>query len=152
MYVTMHHNFFDRITLRGPQFIFGRLHYYTNFQFEWFEYGACCFGNGQMQSENNVCQARNACPLQCQDPSPCGDDEFLPNFTRALVDNWDTNGFGNIRSVGDSARNGAIISVRNPGGVFDPRMQYGYTPEPADDSLITRVRAGAGPRVMYCRP
>lgn len=150
MHLTMHHNFFDRISLRGPQLVYGRMHYFNNYQFQWFYYGAGSLGGAQLYSENNVYEARNACIPFCQDPNPCGDMEWFSDMTRALVTDWDTNGTGNTRSSGDLLRNGARLSIVNPTGVFDPRASYAYTADPATDALAARVRAEAGPRPRYC--
>lgn len=150
MHLTLHHNFFDRISLRGPQLVYGRMHYFNNYQFEWFYYGAASLAEAQLFSENNVYQARAACIPFCQDPAPCGDMEWFSDMTRALVTDWDTNGTGNSRSSGDLLRNGARLSIVNPTRVFDPRASYAYTAEPATDALAARVRAEAGPRPRYC--
>lgn len=151
MRLTFHHNFFDRITLRGPQLVYGWAHYFNNFQYQRFEYGAGSLGGAQLYSERNVYEARNACVPSCRDTNPCGDTEWFADMTRALVTEWDTNGTGYTRSSGDLLRNGARLSIVNPDRVFDPRRSYAYTADPADDELARRVREGAGPRPRYCR-
>lgn len=151
MRVTYHHNFFDRISLRGPQFIFGRCHFYNNYQFEWYEYGAGGLGGAHFLSENNIYQARpgRVCVPACPDPNPCGDSDFVVS-KRALVSDWASNGAGNVKSSGDLLLEGALTEERNASTVFSPSADYPYTPEPATMNLATRVRDGAGPRVDYC--
>lgn len=151
MQVTMHHNFFDRLTLRGPQFIFGKMHYVNNYQFEWFEYGAGCLGGAECVSENNIFQARSGCTY-CQDPNPCGDAEWFPDFSQAFVNEWAGNGIGYIRSSGDLLLGGATIAVNEPARVFDPAASYAFVAEPASQQLADRIRAEAGPRTTLACP
>jgi len=151
MRVTMHHNFFDRLSYRGPQLLHGRMHYFNNFQYQWMYYGVGSLGGAQLLSEHNVYEARNACTLSCRDDNPCGGTEWFNDQSRAMVTEWDANGVGNIRSTGDLFRNGARGASRNPDAVFDPTRDYAYTAEPATEALAMRVRAEAGPRTRYCR-
>lgn len=154
MHVTYHHNWFDRISLRGPQFLFGKAHYLNNYQYEWYEYGAGSLSGAQLRSEGNVYQARpgTICfPVSCPDPNPCGDDDYLVSKA-ALVHDWAGNGAGSTASIGDLALNGAEISVHQPSQVFDPAAYYAYTAEVADTALADRIRAEAGPRTTYCTP
>ncbi len=44
MRVSMHHNFFDRLTVRGLRFNYGRINYYNNYVFEWCDYSALQVG------------------------------------------------------------------------------------------------------------
>ncbi|MBK8260379.1 MAG: hypothetical protein IPK80_03470 [Nannocystis sp.] len=150
MRVTLHHNFLDRLTLRGPQFIYGWLHFFNNYHFEWYEYGAGSLGGAQMLSERNVYRARPGqfC-IDCPDPNPCGGNDLVVS-KEAVVNEWASNGKGFVRSVGDSAREGAKIAASSPEKVFDPAGLYEYTADPADDALVAAIVAGAGPRVDYC--
>lgn len=152
MRVTMHHNFFDRISLRGPQFRQGWAHYFNNYQFEWYEYGAGGLDGAQFLSENNVYQARpgSYCLASCPDPNPCGDNDFTVSKD-ALVHAWSDNGDGNVKSVGDLALAGAQLSENNPAMVFDPAVEYSYVAEPATVGLSENIAAQAGPRVHYCQ-
>jgi pectate lyase len=155
MRVTFHHNFFDRITLRGPQFLFGWAHYVNNLQFEWYEYGAGSLGGARFYSEANIYQARpgDTCiPFisPCPDPNPCGDNDSTVSKA-ALVTEWDTNGTGYTRSVGDLALNGAKITVTSPEKVPDPGTEYAFTAEPATPALADKIKAGSGARSKYCK-
>lgn len=153
MRVTFHHNFLDRLSLRGPQFMYGWAHFFNNVHYEWYEYGAASLGDAQFLSERNVYQARpgSICLSPCPDPNPCGDSDFSVS-KKALVTFWtEGNGDGTARSVEDLALEGAEISVRNPDSVFVASDHYSYLAEPADEALKQRVMLGAGPRVDYCR-
>lgn len=153
MRVTMHHNFFDRTTIRGPQFIYGWAHFFNNYHFEWYEYGAGSLGGAQMASEHNVYEARpgNVCiPAACPDPNPCGDNDRLVS-KRALVTDWAENGAGDARSTNDLLLNDAEVETRNPTQVFDPAAIYPYVLDVADTTLAQRIRDEAGPRVDYCQ-
>ena len=152
MRVTLHHNYFDRLTIRGPQFVYGWAHYYNNYQYQWYEYGAASLGGAQFYSEANVYEARpdNVCVPACPDPNPCGDNDFVVSKL-ALVNDWAENGAGNVQSVGDLLLNDAEIQLNNPQAVFTPSSQYSYTAEPASMSLASRVAAQAGPRTTYCQ-
>lgn len=152
MRVTLHHNFFDRLTLRGPQFIYGWAHYFNNYQFEWYEYGAGGLGGAQFFSENNVYQARpgSFCVASCPDPNPCGDNDFVVSKD-ALVHEWSGSGPGSVKSVGDLALEGAELSENDASNVFDPATEYAYAAEPATVSLADAIAANAGPRVDYCQ-
>lgn len=153
MRVTFHHNFFDRISLRGPQFIYGWCHYFNNYQFEWYEYGAGSLGGAQFFSEANIYEARpgTVCLPACPDPNPCGDSDYLVS-KEALVVDWGGNGIGNAISLGDLALNGAVIHENQPGTVFDPAVEYAYTAETATAGLAATIAAESGPRINYCNP
>jgi pectate lyase len=153
MRVTFHHNYFERITLRGPQFIFGWAHYFNNYQFEWYEYGAGSLGGAQFYSENNIYQARPGwfcLPVPCPDPNPCGDNDTVVSKD-ALVTDWASNGEGYAISVGDLALEDASISENQPQDVFIPSDYYSYTAETATEELAARIAAESGPRVDYCQ-
>lgn len=155
MRVTAHHNFFDRISLRGPQFIAGQIHFFNNYQYQWWEYGAGGLGNAQFMSEANVYEARPGAfcvPVgaSCTDPNPCGDTDYQIS-KEGLVHEWAGNGPGNVKSVGDVALNDATLSINNPGAVFDPAAQYPYKADVAGAALSAKVKAGAGPRKDYCK-
>ncbi len=152
MRVTFHHNFFDRLTLRGPQFIYGWAHFFNNYHFEWYEYGAGSLGGAQMVSEHNIYEARpgNFCVPACPDPNPCGDNDRVVS-KRGLVTDWAENGAGSARSTSDLLLNDAEVEERDPTQVFDATAQYSYTLETADTALAQRIRDGAGPRTDYCQ-
>jgi pectate lyase len=151
MRVTFHHNFFDRITLRGPQFLCGRAHYVNNYQFEWYEYGASSLGGAQVLSENNIYEAIPGLLYKNGDPNPCGDDDsWHPVRKEGFVVDWDSDGKGYARSVGDLKLNDAIVQENEPGKVFDPYADYAYAADVADDALRQRIQTEAGPRTGYC--
>ncbi|MBS2013833.1 MAG: hypothetical protein JST00_13170 [Deltaproteobacteria bacterium] len=155
MRVTAHHNFFDRVSLRGPQFIAGQIHFFNNYQYQWWEYGAGGLGGAQFFSEANVYEARpgTICiPVgaSCTDPNPCGDTDYAIS-KEGLVHEWAGNGPGNVKSVGDVALNDATLSVNNPAAVFDATTQYPYKADVAGAALAAKIRAEAGPRKDYCK-
>ncbi len=151
MRVTYHHDFFDRISLRGPQFLAGEAHFLNNYQFEWYEYGAAGLAGARFLSEANVYQARPGrfCVPRCPDPNPCGDDDLRVSKA-GLVADWAGNGVGFVRSVGDLALEEAVLQENEPQRVPDV-TDYPYVAEPATPALADRIRAEAGPRVRYCR-
>ncbi|MDP7040983.1 MAG: hypothetical protein QGI45_17635 [Myxococcota bacterium] len=150
MDMTWHHNFFDRITLRGPQFKYGRAHYVNNYQYQWYEYGAGSLADAQFYSENNIYEARPGtfCPGNCPDPNPCGDNDWLVS-KKGLVIDWEGEP-GNAISVGDLALEDAQLEQRNPESVFLPADEYSYALETASVELATRIKENAGPRTHYC--
>ena len=150
MRVTLHHNFMDRLTLRGPQFIYGWLHFFNNYQFEWYEYGAGSLGGAQMLSEANVYQARpGAICLDCPDPNPCGGNDLVVS-KEGVVNDWADNGTGFVRSVGDLKLEDAKIAVASPEKVFTAADHYAYQADTADAALKTKIAAEAGPRTNFC--
>jgi pectate lyase len=147
---TYHHNFFDRVTRRGPQFHWGLADYFNNYQYQWYEYGAAGQKEARFLSENNVYEARPGqfC-LSCPDPnSPTGDSDYQVSKV-ALTPQWDTDP-GFVKSVGDVAREGAELTERSPEMVFDRADHYDATPDPADQALVDRLIAETGPRRTYC--
>jgi pectate lyase len=157
MRVTYHHNFFDRLTRRGPHLAYGgRGHFFNNYQYQWFEYGAAAVQDAQLASEANVYEALpgTTCLGNCpRNPNPCGDDVQFQIPKLGLSVDWAANGsLGHARSLNDLKLEGAIVTERNPGQVFTPATFYRYTAEPANAALVARLRAGTGPRTRYCRP
>jgi pectate lyase len=156
MRVTAHHNFFDRISLRGPQFLYGWLHYFNNYQHHWYEYGAGSLAGAQMVSEANIYEAREQCSVAdyfadlCADPNPCGDNDFVVSKA-ALVTEWDGNGAGNTLSIGDLALNDAELTIDPAPDMFDPHEHYAYTADVATEALAAEIAAHAGPRTTYCQ-
>lgn len=148
MEITFHHNFFDRLSRRGPQVSVGRAHFFNNYQFEWWEYGAASLAGAQLLSEGNVYEARPGatCGLPfvgCTDPAPCGDDDYEVSKVATTVD-WATDARGFLRSEGDLVLDGAIIATNEPARVLAP--SYPYSAEPATTALAERLRAQTGPR------
>lgn len=157
MRVTYHHNFFDRLTRRGPHLAYGgKGHFFNNYQYQWFEYGAAAVQDAQLLSEANVYEALpgTTCLTNCpRNPNPCGDDVQFQIPKLAVSVDWAAGGvLGNAKSVNDLKLEGAVVNERNASQVFDPSLSYAYTAEPANAALVTRLRAGTGPRTRYCRP
>jgi pectate lyase len=152
MRVTLHHNFFDRMSRRGPQFSYGWAHFYNNYQFEWYEFGAGGIDGAQFLSENNIYEARPGqfCIDPCPDPNPCGDNDFVVS-KEALVHTWASDAKGSVRSTGDLKLNDAVLATHQPDAVFDPKAEYDYVAEPAGDALKLKIAAESGPRVDYCQ-
>jgi pectate lyase len=148
MEITFHHNFLDRLSRRGPQVSVGRAHFFNNYQFEWWEFGAASLAGAEFLSEGNVYQARPGatCGLPfvgCQDPNPCGDSDYQVSKV-ALSFDWATDNHGFVRSTGDLTLEDATIAVREPASVFTPT--YPYQLEPATTALAAEVKTRAGPR------
>lgn len=152
MRVTLHHNFFDRLSRRGPQFSYGWAHFYNNYQFEWYEYGAGGIDGAQFLSERNIYEARPGqfCINPCPDPNPCGDNDFLVS-KEGLVVEWASDLKGSVRSTGDLKLNDAVLATNKADQVFDPKAEYDYVAEPASDALKQQIAAQSGPRVDYCK-
>jgi pectate lyase len=145
---TYHHNFFDQTSRRGPQFHWGQADFFNNFHYRWYEFGAASQKEAQFLSEANIYEARPGeyC-FQCPDPnSPTGDEDFEVSKV-ALTAAWDTEP-GYVKSVGDVAREGAVLEQRMPELVFD--RPYAAAIDPADDALADTLRTKTGPRREYC--
>ncbi len=148
---TYHHNFFDQTTRRGPQFHWGKADFFNNYHYRWYEYGAAGQKEAQFLSEANIYEARPGefC-FDCTDPnSPTGDSDFEVSKV-ALTPMWDSEP-GFVKSVGDVARQGAILEQRMPEVVFDRADFYPAVIEPADDALIEVLKTKTGPRRTYCQ-
>jgi pectate lyase len=152
MRVTLHHNYFDRLSRRGPQFSYGWAHFYNNYQFEWYEFGAGGIDGAEFLSERNIYEARpgDFCIPSCPDPNPCGDNDFTVS-KEGLVFMWASDAKGSVRSTGDLKLNDAVLATNQPDQVFDPKAEYDYVAEPATAALKQQIAAEAGPRVDYCK-
>lgn len=154
MRVTMHHNYLDRMTVRGPRFHYGKLHYFNNYVFHWYDYGAGCMDSAQCLLQRNVFEARDTCaPLaivlgQCNDPAPCGDADGGSPKTAVVTDDGDAPGF--TRDLENLLLNGAQIAVNQSAMVFtDPG--YPFAAEAATTELAQRIRDHVGPRTTMCQ-
>ncbi|MCB9594757.1 MAG: hypothetical protein H6719_18700 [Sandaracinaceae bacterium] len=149
--ITFHHNWFDRITKRGPFITYGWLHFFDNYVFHWYEWAARSKSEAQFLSENNVWEARPGTycsPLSpCPDPNECGDNDYVVD-KRAIIANEAPAGY--VRSTGDVALNDAVIEVNGADRVFDATREYPYSLEPTT-GLAARLMAETGPRTAYCR-
>ncbi|CAN0516663.1 unnamed protein product, partial [Laminaria digitata] len=134
------------------QLVYGWAHYYNNYQYQWYEYGAASLGGAQLASENNIYEARprRICVPPCPDTNPCGDNDLMVS-KQGLVHDWGGNGPGRVRSYGDLLLNDARIDQREPTQVFSASDHYTYGLEVADVALSERIRDVAGPRTHYCR-
>lgn len=154
MRVTYHHNWFEKISRRSPQFAFGEADFFNNYQDKWYEFGAAGVAGARFLSEANIYEARpgSICfPVACPDPnSPTGDSDFEVS-KQALIDEIDTTGKGNTKSVGDLLLNGAIATQTNPGAVFSRATYYAATIEPATPALALKIKAQSGPRTTFCK-
>lgn len=153
MRVTYHHNFYDKITRRSPQFAYGLADSFNNYVYQWYEYGSASNDKAQLLSEANIYEARPGlfCIPGCPDPnSPTHDSDFLVS-KKALVSGWD-NEKGYIRSTKDLLLEGAKVEQYEPSKVFSRSTYYRATIETANDALKSAIKAGAGPRTRYCRP
>ena len=126
------------------------MHFFNNYQFEWWEFGAASLVGAQFASEANVYEARPGatCGLPfvgCRDPNPCGDSDFEVSKI-AVSNNWATSNRGYISSVGDLLLDDARVEVNEPARVFRPADRYPYTAEAATPALAARIRADRGAR------
>lgn len=153
MRVTYHHNYFEKVTRRSPQFAYGLADFFNNYLFQWYEFGAASNDKAQFLSEANIYEARPGlfCLPGCPDPnSPTHDSDFLV-AKKGLVAGWD-NEKGYIRSTGDLALNDAKLEQNEPTRVFARSTYYTATVAKADEALRLAIKDGAGPRTRYCRP
>ncbi|MGH8947094.1 MAG: pectate lyase family protein [Acidimicrobiia bacterium] len=121
--VTIHHCFFDHTGQRHPRLRFGQVHMFNNYLLAWIHYGVASSDGGQTLSEANIYQA--------------GDD------TRAVLTNMGGDPQeGTVRSAGDLALDGAVITQRGPDSVFTP--PYAYQLEVATTTLADTIAAQAG--------
>lgn len=123
--VTLHHNLFERTGQRHPRLRWGRVHTFNNVLWHWQSYGMASDHHGQLLVERNVFDAgpdaEEAVKIEAADGVP-----------------------GRVRAVGNLVIGDVPLAENEPETVFDPRASYSYTAEPADASLVARVRAGAG--------
>ncbi|HNN97229.1 MAG TPA: hypothetical protein PKI03_33400 [Pseudomonadota bacterium] len=151
MRVTLHHNHFEKITRRSPQFSFGLADFYNNYLEHWYEFGAASNDGAQLLSEANIYEARPGtfCLPGCPDPnSPTHDSDFWVS-KKALVSGWD-NAKGYSRSVHDYLINDAKVEQHEPSRVFARSTYYRARVDKADDTLRRALKDDAGPRVRYC--
>lgn len=125
--VTLHHNLFDGTVQRHPRLRYGRVHAFNNHYRRWGSYAIGASQRGQVRSQHNIFEA--------------GDD---PDAILTRV--GDDPESGRVRSDRDSRLGGAQIAEREADSVFDPRADYAYALEDADDALRDRIAAGVGRR------
>ena len=153
MRVTMHHNFIDQLTVRGPRFHYGKIHYFNNFVYRWYDHGTSCLDGAQCLYQGNVFEPRAACSLvqiysgQCADPAPCGDTDGGTPLDAVVTD--DGNGPGFTRDDGNLLIGGARITLNDAAAVFTS-PGYPATVEAATPALAARVRTHVGPRPLLC--
>ncbi len=153
MRVTMHHNFIDQLTVRGPRFHYGKIHYFNNFVYRWYDHGTSCLDGGQCLYQGNVFESRDACTLaqiysnQCSDPAPCGDDDGGTPAAAVVTDDSDNPGF--TRDDANLLLNGAQMAMNGASNVFT-NPGYTYPLEVATPAMSVRVRENVGPRTTMC--
>lgn len=148
---TYHHNFFDRVSRRGPQFHWGMADFFNNYHYQWYEYGAASQKQAQFLSENNFYEARPGqfC-ASCPDPNnPAGDSDYEVSKV-GLTSSWDSEP-GYIRSVGDVALQGAVLQQNQPQMVFQRAAHYPAVVDPANSALKQTLMTKTGPRRTYCQ-
>ena len=153
MRVTYHHNYFEKITRRSPQFAYGLADFFNNYVYQWYEFGSASNDKAQFLSEANIYEARPGlfCLPGCPDPnSPTHDSDFWVS-KKAIVSGWD-NEKGYVRSTQDLLLNDAKVEQYDPGKVFSRSTYYSAPIERADGTLRDAIKSDAGPRVRYCRP
>ena len=153
MRVTYHHNYFEKITRRSPQFAYGIADFFNNYVYQWYEFGSASNDKAQFLSEANIYEARPGlfCLPGCPDPnSPTHDSDFWVS-KKAIVSGWD-NEKGYIRSTHDLLLNDAKVEQYESGKVFSRSTYYSAPIAKADDTLRDAIKSDAGPRVRYCRP
>jgi pectate lyase len=153
MEVTLHHNFFDRVSRRCPQLTRGRVHSFNNYQYDWWEFAAASVIEAELLSEANIYEARpgltcGSLLFPCQDPNPCGGTDYLVSKV-AISNDWAVDDRGYVRTTGDLLINDATIAVHESDQVSDP--DYSYAPEIASNELAQQIRAAAGPRTTFCQ-
>ncbi|MCG3174075.1 MAG: hypothetical protein GMKNLPBB_02295 [Myxococcota bacterium] len=154
MRITYHHNWFEKITRRAPQFAYGLADFFNNWHQHWYEYGAASIDDAQFLSENNIYEAREGtvCLKPCPDPNPHGGGNDFTVSKKAVVNDWapdKTVGF--VKSVGDRLLNDAKVTVHQPEKVFNRQTYYQAQVDPADDRLKETLRTRTGPRADYCK-
>lgn len=125
---TAHHNWYENVIQRLPFIRFGRAHSFNNL-YEW--YGGTAMSArlspAQILVENSI---------------------FAPQTSvgHKLIGNEADRGAARLVGNLERPRPGDMIEYTEymPGAVFDPHAYYSYTPEPADDALIARLRDSAG--------
>lgn len=124
--ITLHHNYFERLSQRLPRIRFAKIHSYNNYFYDWSAYATWASQLSQVRSESNIFEAvRSTDALKA---TPAGSD---PDPGEARDDNsW---------VIG-----GAVILERNPQNVFNPASSYNYQVDSADASLRTRIINEAG--------
>jgi pectate lyase len=145
MRLTVHHNYFQRITRRGVNMCHGLCDYFNNFQYRWYEWGNGSYDGAQMLSEANIYEARPGFVTFERDPNPGGDYDWLVS-KKGLVTALATYSQGFTRSVNDVALEGADITVNQPTRVFDRAKYYQATVDKPDKALLNRLINETGPR------
>jgi len=154
MRVTMHHNFFEWISRRGPKFGYGFLDFFNNYHKNFVEYGVVSHDGAQTLSQNNIFEARpgDYCGGGCPDPNtPDGKSGWeIKKEAITLRENAGGESDGYVKSSGDLLINGARIVENMPSNVFNRSDFYQATPSPANAALMQTLMEKTGPRTNYC--
>lgn len=145
MHITMHHNFFDQLTDRSPQFHFGKLHFYNNYNHHWYDNGVISLDNAQVYSESNIYRARQ-CVMCPPDSTMCSQSQSSTPSTYAIRAHLNGSISGQVKSVGDFLLDGAKVEEANSSSVFDPRTHYTYNAQQATETLASYIQNTSGPR------
>jgi pectate lyase len=124
--LTTHHNWYLKTGKRQPQLQYGRAHSYDNLHQTFVQFGAAAADDGQIFSESNI---------------------YIADYEdNGLLANLAGYGPGKTRSVGDYLIDDPDIEQRLPEEVFDPKLDYEYSAEAADDFLRMRLETLSGYR------
>jgi len=155
MRVTVHHNFIEWVSRRGPKMSYGLLDFYNNYHKNFVEYGVVSNNSAQTLSENNVFEARvgSSCFGGCPDPNtPDGKSDWtIKKAGIQLRENDGTEQDGYVKSRGDLVANDAVIRVNQPEKVFERSSHYQAKVDPAGATLMKMLQDHAGPRRNYCQ-
>jgi len=155
MQVTMHHNYFEWISRRGPKMGFGELDFFNNYTKNFVEYGVVSHDGARLLSENNIFEARpgSRCLGPCHDPNtPDGYSTWtVRKGAIQLRENQGTEADGFVKSRGDVLLNDATIAENKPERVFERADYYPATLDAPDANLRARLVAETGPRTGHCR-
>jgi pectate lyase len=155
MRVTMHHNFLEWVSRRGPKIGWGMLDFFNNYHKNFVEYGVVAREGARVLSESNIFEARpgTVCVGPCRDPNtPDGFSKWtVSKVAIGLRENQGSETDGFVKSRGDWLLNGAQVMVNKPERVFERSDYYQARVDPAGEELRELLVNNAGPRRRYCR-
>lgn len=155
MRVTLHHNFLEWVSRRGPKMGFGLLDFFNNYHKNFVEYGIVSHDGAQTLSQNNIFEARPGtyCVGGCPDPNtPDGKSNWdVSKKAIALRENEGGETDGYVKSVGDVLINDATIAENKPEKVFNRSSYYSAKVDPANETLKNTLMQQTGPRRDYCK-
>jgi pectate lyase len=134
MFVTMHHNWFDRTASYAPRLRMGVVHSFNNWFYQWEDYASGSSVEGHLYSERNVYTPGTREEAAIVEVVP----EETPGFLRSFEDIPERGGL----AAGLTAQ---IFTAEPPLPLLFLMPDYPWTADPAG-SVKTLVQAGAGPR------